>query len=295
MHRLLASLALTCLAIAAAAAERIPADCRWVLQMDVKAALASQAGEWIARQAVRQPLAARLKVLEAISGLDVRRDLRLVTICGADSDDSTGLILVRGTFDAAKLELLVSAAEGHEEVKAGHRTIHVWQDKGKPAAGCLAAPDLLILGKSAARIRDAIALVDDPSRPAARIAVPEKWEQSALLFGAADRIDALIKDKPASAMLGNVRSCAARIVEQGADMVLEAHAVAASEAAAQQLVDAGRGLAAIVQLQKPAELDPALAESLRNGRLDRAGTAVDLRLSLPVADLLRLVEKRAGL
>lgn len=295
MHRFLASLALVCLALAASAAERIPADCRWVLQMDVQALLGSQVGTWIGGQMIKQPAAARLQMLEAISGLQPKRDIRLVTICGADDNDATGLIFVRGRFDAAKLESVALAADGHEGIQVGKRTIHVWQDKGKPAAGCLVAADLLVLGKSAERIRAAIELVDDPTRASAQISMPEKWESSALVFGAADRIDALIKDKPASAMLGSIRACAARITEQGPDLVLEAHATAASEAAAQQLVDAGRGLAAIVQLQKPADLDPALAESLRSGRLDRAGSAVTLRLSIPTAEVVRLIEKRAGL
>lgn len=295
MPRLFACLALLCLALAASAAERIPADCRWVLQMDVQALTGTQAGTWLARQMTRQPLAARLQMLEAISGLQPKRDLSLVTICGADGNDATGLVFVRGRFDAAKLESIALAADGHQGIAVGQRTIHVWQDKGKPAAGCLAAADLLILGKSPERIREAIALLDDPSRPAAAIAVPADWQSAALVFGAADRIDALISDKPASAMLGNVRSCAARITEQGADMVLEARAAAASESAAQQLVDAGRGLSAIVQLQKPADLDPALVEALRAGRLERSGSTVDLRLAIPTAELLRLIEKRAGL
>lgn len=294
MHRFFTCLVLVCMAAWASAVERIPADCRWVLQMDVQALMGSQVGEWLGGQMIRQPVAARLRVLESISGLQPKRDLRLITICGADSNDATGLVYVRGTFDAERLESLALAAEAHEGVEVGKRTIHSWQDKGKPAAACLVGADLLVLGKSVERIREAIALVDDPNRPSAQISLPEKWESSALLFGAADRIDALISDKPASAMLGNIRSCAARISEQGQDMVLEAHAIAASDAAAQQLVDAGRGLSAIVQLQKPANIDPVLIDALRNGQLERNAAAVTLRLAMPTAEIVRLIEKRAG-
>lgn len=295
MSRLLACLALVCLALAAGAAERLPADCRWVVQLDVPALLRTRAGAWLGQQLLRQPHAARLQVLEAVSGLQPERDLRLITLCGVDGNDDNGLILVRGTFDAARLEALAKAAAGHQAVRAGGRTIHLWADKGKPAAGCLAAPDLLLLGKSAQRIREALALLDDPARPSARIALPPAWDEAAVIFGAADRIDALVAGQPASATLGNLRACAARLVEQGDELVLEARAEAVGEAAAQQLVDAGRGLAAIVQLQRPAGLDAALAEALRAARLERRGATVELRLAVPTADVVRLVGQRAGL
>ena len=287
----LAGLVLVCLASFAAAAERVPADSRWVIHADLQLMLRTKVGEWIGREMVKQPHAARLKMLEAISGLNLKRDLRHVTICGVGADDDSGLVYVRGTFDAERIGNLAQAAEGYAAVQAGSRTIHTWMDKGKPAAGCLAAADLLILGKSSTRVREALALLDASTAPGAVFQLPAGWEKSALVVCAAEDLAALADGKPESAMLRNVRSLVARVVEDGSLLAFEARAVAITEAAAQQMVDAGRGLAAIVQLQKPASLDPVLIETVRTGELSRDGVNVSLRLTVPFEDALRLVQQ----
>ncbi len=276
----------------AAAAERIPADSRWMIQADVQALLRSQVGGLILQELQKQPHAARLAILQAVTGLDLRRDIRMVTICGIGADDDSGLVLVRGTFDAGRLHGLAQAAEGHLALTAGSRTIHTWQDKGKPAAGCLAAPDLLILAKTSTRIRDALAALDDAAVAGSSIAVPPGWDASALVLCAADRIGELTAGKPESALLRQVRTMSARIAEDGANLAVEARALAANETAAQQLIDAARGLSALVQLQKPDSLDPVLLEALRTAVISRDRAAVSLRLAVPMAEVTRLVEAR---
>lgn len=291
MPRFLVGLVLVCLASLAVAAERVPADCRWVIHADLQSMLRTKVGEWLGREMVKQPHAARLQMLEAVSGLNLRRDLKNVTICGVGADDDTGLVYVRGTFDANRLNTLAQAADGYAAVQAGSRTIHTWQDKGKPAAGCLAAADLLLLGKSSDRLREALDLLDAPAQQGAVFQLPAGWEKSALVVCAAEDLATLAAGKPESAMLCNVRSLVARVVEDGALLALEARAVATTEAAAQQMVDAGRGLAAIVQLQKPANLDPVLIETVRSGQLNREGVNVSLRLTVPFEDALRLIQQ----
>ena len=291
MPRFLAAFALLIIATIAAAAERVPADCRWIIHADVQLMLRTKVGEWLGREMIKQPHAARLRMLEAISGLNIKRDLKSATICGAGADDDTGLVYVRGTFDANRLTTVAQAAEGYTAVQAGSRTIHTWMDKGKPAAGCLAAADLLILGKSSTRIREALDLLDAPTQPGAAFPLPAGWEKSALVVCAADQLEVLAAGKPESAMLRNLRSLVARVIEDGAHLTLEARGVASTESAAQQMVDAGRGLAAIVQLQKPANLDPVLIETVRTAQLAREGVNVTLRLSLPFDEALRLIQQ----
>lgn len=286
---------IACLLLAAtavlASAERIPADCRWMMHADLRAMFASKVGEWIGREMVKQPHAARLQLLEALTGLNPRRDLISATICGVGADDDTGLVYVRGAFDAARLSTMAQAAEGYAAVQAGSRTIHTWMDKGKPAAGCLATADLLILGKTSTRIREALALLDAPGQTGAILAVPAGWDKAALVVCAAEQLGELAAGKPESAMLRNVRAFAARIHAPDDRLVLEARATATGETAAQQMVDAGRGLIAILQLQRPEKLDPALAEAVRGAQLARDGALVTLSLSLPFDEALRLVEQ----
>jgi hypothetical protein len=292
MFRLIASLLCACSFVCASAAERIPADCRWMIQADVQAVMRSQIGGLIIQKLQQQPHAARLSILQSVIGLDPRRDLRTVTICGVGADDDTGLVLVRGTFDAGRLTALAQAAQGHLALAVGSRTIHTWQDKGRPAAGCLAGPDLLILAKTSTRIREALSVLDDPAAAGHVLAVPAGWDTSALMLCAADRMGEIVVGKPESALLRQVSTMSARVVEDGPNLAVEARALAANDTAAQQLVDAARGLSVLVQLQKAESVDPALLQALRTATISREGAVMSLRLAVAMADVVRLVEAR---
>lgn len=290
MPRLLAACCLLLAAVTASAVERIPADSRWVVSIDVPAVVAGQVGGWVKAQLARQQTAAQLRILEAVSGFNIARDLRHITLCGAEGGDATGLLLLRGVFDAGKLTALAEAADEHALVQVGSRTIHTWKDKGKPVAGCLAAADLLIIGRTAERITQALKAIDDSVAPP--VAIPAGWEGAAMVVAAADGLDGLADKGPQSALFKNFRGLAARISETGDMLVLDAEATATGEAQAQQVVDAGNGLRALVQLQKPEDLDAALADAVRTAQLGRTGTKVTLHLTLPVADAKRLAEKQ---
>lgn len=290
MIRLLTACCLLLGAVLAPAAEPIPADCRWVVSMDVQAVASSQIGGWLKGQLGKQQTAAQLQVLEAVTGFNPVRDLKRVTICAAADGDETGLVLVRGTFDADRLAIAAQAADNHATVAVAGRTVHTWSDHGRTAAGCLAGPDLLILGRSVERIRQAITAIDAGATPP--IAFPAGWEASALTVAAADGLDQLAGTGPQSALLRNFRTIAGRLSESGGMVVLEAVATAPTEAQAQQVVDAGNGLRAIVQLQKPENLDPALIDCVRTAQLGHEGERISLRMSLPVADAKRLADQQ---
>lgn len=285
-------LAACCLALALAAAERIPADSRWFVSCDAQALAATKAGAWIRSWLSRDEAADGLAQLESATGFDPRRDLRRIELCAAADGDATGLLLLRGSFDAQRIGSAIQYAQDYAAVAADGRTIHSWTDKGQRAAGCLAAPDLLLLGRSAERVREGLAAIDAGAAPP--IALPPDWEGSALAVAAADGIDQLAAGNPRLAMVRGLRSIAARITGGDQSLVLEVRAVAVGDAEAKQLADLAIGGRAVLALMPPAELDPGLARALAAATLARNGAQLDLRLELPLADALRLAGKAAG-
>lgn len=271
-------------------AERIPADCTWAAQVDAQALLASRLGGWLSARLDQQPHAARLAMLEAVSGLALRRDLRRVTVCGVGERQEDGLLLVRGTFDAAKLATLAQAAEGHRLEQAEGRTIHVWNGKDRPAVGCLAQPDLLILGASVERVRTMLRVLDGPASVAPPVAPPPGWD-GALAWVAATGIDALAAARGSSAMLASVRGGAIRLVEADGAVVLEARLDTAGEAVAQQLAEAGRGLLALLALQRPGNIDGEVLAALLAARIERSGSDLGLRVAVPLATALQALDR----
>lgn len=293
MFRCLAACCLLVAATVASAVERIPADSRWVISVDLPALSKSKTGGYLREILREKTAAARLQMLELLTGVNIERDLRSVTICGTDGREETGLFMVRGTFDAAKLTTIVDAIDQHKAIAVGSRTIHTWISDGKESAGCLVAPDLLVIGRSVDRVRAAIAAQEGAYAPP--VELPTGWEGSAFVLAAAQGIKEWAGKGPQSAMLANVSGVAGRLNEDGDVMVLDAVGVAVGEAQAQQLVDAGNGLRAIVQMQKPADLDPALLETLTGAQLSRKGVVVTLHARMPLVDLKRLIEqKRKG-
>ncbi len=293
MTRAILTLALCLCATIGGSAERLPADCRWAIQLDVQKALASQLSAVLnIKSQLKQADAAKLRMLEALTGFDPWRDLRTVTICGVDAGGDSGAILLRGTFHADKLVTLAQAAEGYAAVAAGARTIHTWKQGDKPAAACLVQPDLLVIAKSSERILAVIVAVDASEPPRAGVILPTTSKGILLAAGAADQLGSLIPDGPQAELMRSTHGMSATLSETGSALVFEANAVAADDAQAQQLVDAGRGLIALSQLTKMDGVDPALVAALRGARLERANSALTLRLSLPIADIQRLVAQQ---
>ena len=293
MTRAFFAIALCLCAIVAGAAERLPSDSRWAIQLDVQKVLSSQLGPTLnIKQHLNQANAAKLAMLEAITGFDPWRDLRSITICGADASGDSGVIMVRGTFNADKLVIPVRAAEGYVAVPAGQRTIHTWKQGDKPAAACLVQPDLLVIAKSSARILAVIVAVDASDAPQTGITMPSTSKGTLLAAGVADNLGSMIPDGPQAELVRSAHGMSATLSEEGNVLVLEAQATATEEVQAQRLLDAGRGLIAFIQLAKMEDVDPALATALRGIQLERSGAKLTVHMTLPVADIQRIIAQK---
>jgi hypothetical protein len=291
-------LALTCLAAPLAAAtiadEPLPADRRWALRLDVQALLAGKVGATLRGIAAQEPHRSRLAMLTAVSGLDPLRDLSAVTVAGADADESHVVILLRGAFDAGKLAIIAGAAQDHRTVTAGSRTIHLWisdEKKGaKTQAGCLAAPDLLVLAQNEEQIRAVLAVLDAPATGRPALALPAGWQGAPIALATASDLGTWAKAGPSSATLRQLRSFAARVDEAGDEVVLKAQAQAVDEATARNLVNLANGLSSWVQLTRPGELDPGLIAALQGALVVQNGALVEATVRLPAAAVSSFIE-----
>ncbi|MFM2090187.1 MAG: hypothetical protein RLZZ127_676 [Planctomycetota bacterium] len=278
------------LALAAAlpAADPLPPGTVWGLHLDMGALLAGRSGAAVRAAAAGQPHAARLAMVRALTGSDPLADLRTVTVGGGERPEST-VIVIRGRLDRERLETIALAAQDHRQVPAGARTIHAWTHEGRPAAGCLAAPDLLVLGGSVEHILSALAALD--GGPAADLVIPAGWSGSAMVLASARDPGALGRG-PESALLRATRGVSARLREDGDALTLDAVAEAGSEEQARRIQDGLKGLAALIALRPPEDMPAPLATALAAAEVERQGASVAARVRMPLDAAMALVAER---
>lgn len=281
MIRRLALLAVCGCASLLPAAERLPADCRWSVQLDATTIAACPLGGWLKAQVAQAPWAARLKLLELATGFSPLRDLRAVTVCGSDASEAGRLLLLRGAFDPARLATLAAALPGHASETAYGRSLHSWGDGAPRWAACLAEPDLLIIGPSVERVRTAIAAhgrtVDD-----GRAVGP------VLATLTASDLSAWADDDLRSSPFGAISRLELRVGTLGDALELTADATARDAGSAQAIVDLGAQLVAAGHGQ------PVLDEALRSAHLVGDGERISFHMLLPADGLQRLIATGAA-
>jgi hypothetical protein len=110
--------------------KQISADAKWAVHADVEALLASDTGKFVLAEIEKQPQAqAGLKVFATTFGIDLTKDIKGITLYGADFSDKTGVAIINCKFDKDKLTTILKTNPTYKESKLGERTVHQWQDQ----------------------------------------------------------------------------------------------------------------------------------------------------------------------
>lgn len=282
---------------AAVELDRIPAEHRWVLHLDLQRALQGELGAWADEVLTNETTAARIRLLEAVTGIDPRRDLRTITISGIDNQQDRAVALIVGDFDPERIRTLAAAAEGHQTFRHHDHVIHHWLDAKheppKPQYGTLIDTDLLVIAGDRSVLTRTIDAID--GRVESLDGDPEFAElargDAAVVLGAATDLDAWRELKPRAAMLREVDRLHLTLDQVDGALRLQLAITAKQEPKAQQLLQVVQGLLALHGLGQRQAADPAIQQVIQSLEATRAGSTVHLQASLPVAELKRLVEQ----
>lgn len=298
--RLLPSLLLLlALGLSAADLPQVPASSRWLLHLDVSQALAGPPGTWLREQLAQRPeVATKLAGLIALTGFDPWQDLQAISIVG-DGQPEVGLILVRGRFEAQRLEgLALLAPQGQRHERAG-QVWYSWhdQDKDRPMQGALvgellllsAQQELLFAGIDA--LAGHAALADDGEL----LSLLQPALPGSLAVAAATDLGELGQG-PQAALFRQVRRAAMSIGLDDQQVALSLRLESADPSAAQRVAQLVQGLLVLVSLMDDdAHAQMPLLRSLSEIiQVERSGAAVGLRASVGL-DLVRsALERRLG-
>ncbi len=126
----------------------IPAGTKWLLEVDARAAAESSlAGLCQERMAVDGKCAkalAKLDAFEAVTGIDVARDIDGLVVYGRAVGDKSGVAMIRGKWDVAKVTAFVSQHRDFGTRTHNDKTILTWFDK-QAVYLCLVSPELALM------------------------------------------------------------------------------------------------------------------------------------------------------
>ncbi|MCI0364983.1 MAG: hypothetical protein L0219_13990, partial [Phycisphaerales bacterium] len=208
----------------------------------------------------------------------------------------TGLLIAKGSFDAARI-LAIVRADGHrvepykgvEIASGGHSQAFAFLDNSLALAGNIDSVRAAIDRRGQAIALDATL--------AAKVnlvsATQDAWAVSILPLSAlAGRVpEPNVSGALQGDLLKAIESTAGG-VKFGSDVQITAEATTKSASDASALADVVKFLAGLLQLNAPRGLGPGLASALQSMTVAAEANSVKVSLSIPEAELEKLIQTR---
>lgn len=281
--------------------ETLPANAKWVLHLDVKALRDAPMGREILAALAGSPQEAGLKAFEETTGVDVRRDVSAITVCGAGGEEQGGVVYLSGNWNLQKLSAILAGNDRFVSLTYRNHALLSWNEAGTSKGSarqnaCLVSTNLVLLGNREAALKQALDALD--GRTAALSTVPRfrrlaPLDADAFLRLIATDLKDIVADNPQAAALPSADSLRLALSSEGRVARLKAVLKAATPEAAQQLQQALVGLQAVLMLQ--GLKNPDLGQLAQSARIAINGPDVSVQLTAPLETVTRLLfSQKAG-
>jgi len=281
--------------------EMLPATSRWVLHLDVQALGATPVGKEILAALTDSSAETDLQAAEATLGLVLRRDIVCATVCGAGNAEQGGVLYLRGSWDATRLDRTLAANSGFSRTAYGRHALLSWRlsptASGKPGGrqnACLAATDLLLLASRPADLQQALDTLDGKTPALATVSQFRRQasllDTNACLRLVARDVKDLFGDEPEMAALPATESMRLALAPEGAGASVRAVAKMASAEGAQQMQGMLTGLQTMLVLR--GMQDPVIGRLAQSAHIDLDGQNVILSFSIPAEAVSHLIVPR---
>jgi hypothetical protein len=137
----------------------IPAGTQWLLEVDLRAMseskFASRIGAELTSGGPAVKAVEQLGTFKAATGIDLVRDIDSIVVHGRTIGDRTGVAMIRGRWDAARIEELVAQRRDFGSKLHANQKIFSWMDQ-QPMHLCLAEPELAVLSSNEGQLIQAL-------------------------------------------------------------------------------------------------------------------------------------------
>jgi hypothetical protein len=298
MKRLPLAVAAFCLAVPAQAAppnlKLIAADAKWAVHLDIEALLDSTLAEKaIDRWMEEENGEFALKHVKRMFGVDLREDLKSITVYNTGFEEHEAVLLVNAAFDREKLTELAEDLPDHEVEEIGSTEVHTWTDKehgDRTVAGAFGGDDLLVIASSTKLMKEALAVIegDEENLEGQSSSLTRELPEGAIFAAAVAGLSTA--DIPDKHKLPEGLDEVALAVGENAENTFVAGRIAAkNEETAANIKDLIEGARALVLLVH--EVDDDAKEHFRDATIEQAGGVVEFEIRLPSDELWEAMQK----
>ncbi len=276
---------------------QVAADAKWVAHVDVDAMKAASVVQKAYDKHVDAHPGAeqRLAMVSKLIGMNPTKDLASATLYGTQLKKDTGVLLVNATVDGKLLGELVKKAPDYRTSTYGKHTLHSWTaKKGKdhehPVTGVLAAPTVLVFGRTAAEVMAALDILDGKLPSLEGSDSPLAAEAPAGTIVLARAVGLSEAKLPCKSPLVKLsESFCMALGENEGKSFLKAKLVTKSTETADQVKAIAEGFRAMAALHKSEDADAQ--KVLKAVKVDVDGTAVALTVEVPADEVWEMCQK----
>lgn len=261
----------------------ITAGTQWLLEVDAHAAaessLAGLCKERMAGESKCAKALAKLDVFKAATGIDVARDIDGLVVYGRAVGDKSGVAMIRGKWDVAKVTAFVEQQRDFGTRAYNDKTILTWFDK-QAVHLCLVSPELALMSINETQLMLALDTLAGRKPGLAADSGLSGFNRIAgrpMIRFLAEGVNAVSQANAQAALLQQTDTLQFSVEETPADgaLVAELALGLVSAEAAGQMVQMLQGMHAMVQM-KHAE-KPGIIALLNAVKITGAGDAVMIR------------------
>ena len=280
----------------AAASKEFPAETKWMLNLDMKAAQASPIINFVVDKlepVKRQQAQNKLAAIKAMFGVDLIKDIDQLIMAGCGNAEKGGVAYVYGKFDAQRLSTIIAGSKNYTQMQHGGFTVMGWNDD-KQKYISFAKPGLAMLSNSQTVLTDALDVLAGKQPGLA----PNSVFRSALsgtggnlLTVQAVDVSSLAGEQPKAQALKQAQALCLRVSATKADALDASLSVtAASDETAMQIQQAFMGIQALALLRSGDAPESATLASM--AKINSQGRTVDVTLTLPQSIIATVIEQR---
>lgn len=279
----------------------VAAEPAWIVHLDCDSLRPTAIGQYILAEMDKPDAKAKLAELQTTFNFDLRKQLHGLTLYSTGKAPEDGVLLVYGEFDADRLLTMAKAAQDYQSTPYKKHVIHNWiDDKKQPVKGVmprvyasLVGARILVFAQQEARVAQALDVLDRASPNLAASGVfPQLGasDSTSIIQAAARKLD--IPDSTPNAAILRLAKAASLQVGAGqgqfrATLNLETN----DPDVAQSMATVGRGLLALIKLDKDNPSSVKLAEALS---LKQDGAGVVATLVIPTGEVVELMKADAA-
>ena len=275
-----------------------PAETKWVLNLDMKAAYASPMLNYVVSQIdpdKRQQAQNKLAAIKALFGIDLLKDIDQLIIAGNGNAEKGGVAYVYGTFDALRLSTILAGSKDYTSVQHNGFTVLGWNDDNQKYLS-FAKPGLAMLSNSQTTLTDALDVLAGKKAGAA----PDSAFKSAfarsgreLLTLQAVDVSSIVGTQPKAEALKQAQSLSLSVSAADAESLNAALSVTSvSDETALQIQQAFMGIQAIALLRSAEMPEPAALAAL--AKISSQGRTVGVTMTLPKSVIENVMRQRAA-